>query len=214
MLPVISIFLGDLVFVGLLGISKQEEIKKNVDDTIIRNNFLLSVIGGTFWMYFSYSNIFLAYWITFFVRIYVLVLKSILREVDNHSVAVKMFHQKGNYNFGCGKLKEASDAYDILIKMVTIFNDAFGIRLLIDVGAYISWTLGCTYFAIVSWKMRQFGSCATNVFSSLVALYALYMYGNHGEILNQTKGKLFVQLSQIRTQNLQKMERAEVKKCA
>ncbi|OXA65231.1 putative gustatory receptor 28b [Folsomia candida] len=131
MLPVISIFLGDLVFVGLLGISKQEEIKKNVDDTIIRNNFLLSVIGGTFWI--------------------------ILREVDNHSVAVKMFHQK------------------------------------------------------VSWKMRQFGSCATNVFSSLVALYALYMYGNHGEILNQTKGKLFVQLSQIRTQNLQKMERAEIK---
>ncbi|XP_035702407.1 uncharacterized protein LOC118433966 [Folsomia candida] len=170
---------------------------------------VLMVSGGIFWIYLAYTNVLLNNWLTFFVRIYTTVLTGILREVDQHSALESLFVNAGAESIG--SFNDASDAYDILIKLVDGFNDSFGIRILVEVGVYIVWILGCTYFAMVAWKVGRLCTCATNISASILAMYALYNYGNHGELLSQKRILLMKKLSQIRTQNLGRMECEEVK---
>ncbi|XP_035701951.1 uncharacterized protein LOC118433804 [Folsomia candida] len=202
-IPLVCLTAVDVIFNALWGVENQQK------NSIKLINIVIILAGGTFWVYLAYTNVLLNNWLTFFVRIYITVLTGILREVEKYCATTKLFiNACTDSTFS---LTHASDAYDILIKLVDSFNDTFGIRILIEVGVYIVWILGCTYFAMVSMKVRQFGSCTTNIAASILAMYSLYNYGNHGEILSQKRVLLIKKLSQVRTRNLRKMECKEVK---
>lgn len=153
------------------------------------------VFGALFWLYFSYANVFLNGWITFFVKMYNVVVNGILDKI-------------GNVN-GL-QVDEVSDAYDVLIELVTFFNESMGFRVLVEVTVNICWTLGCTYFGWVYWKIGEYGGTVTNLLAAYLAIHTLYIYGNEAENLEQSRMKLVTKLSQIKIHGLNDVESKKV----
>ncbi|OXA44406.1 hypothetical protein Fcan01_20957 [Folsomia candida] len=191
LLPGIMIALSDYIFVNLLSISK-----KNIIGEMVQRRDILLLMGALFWLYFSYANIFLSGWITFYIKLYNLVLCGILRNIKNFEDA-KI-------------LDEVSSVYDVLIELVSVFNDSLGARLFVEVAVNIAWTLGCTYFSFVCWKIDELGGTCTNMLAAFLAMRTLYIYGNECENLEQSRVELVTKLSQIGAHNFDEVQDKKV----
>ncbi|OXA53410.1 hypothetical protein Fcan01_10154 [Folsomia candida] len=153
--------------------------------------------GVMAWIYFTYSHIFLSNWVTFFVMIYNLVLKCVIEEVET----LRMSDDLQDFvNFD--KIDEVTRSYDMILGLVDYFNKKLSVRLIGEVCIGIVWILGCTYFAMISYKTGEMGSTLTNLLVAGMAMRSLYTYGNEGENLEQNRIVLVKALCDVRGTNL------------
>lgn len=200
LLPAISVILNELVLINILGVSSPTLVEEQ------RKNSAVGAISSIFGIYFSYGHILFGVWVTFFIKLYILLLEWIIGEVEKF----RMFSlYKDNFNI----LDGVSDAYDNLTDLIQYFNQFMGSRLVTEVVINIIWILGCMYFDIATWAVGNIGSSITNICAALLAIHTLYLYGNEGEKLKKGRLDLIRILSRIKIHDLMESERVKVKVC-
>ncbi|OXA54490.1 hypothetical protein Fcan01_10788 [Folsomia candida] len=192
-LPISTTLFGDLILTKVFGFPSKTSVFKIMQT----ENFAL-FWGLVFWIYLTYSHILLSNWITFFVKIYNLVLKCVIKEVEK--IAKSNDAAAGNYAHDfvtLDKIEEVTRAYDVISGLVDYFNEKLSVRLVGEVWICIIWILGCIYFSIVSYKMAEIGSMLTNMFAAGMTMRTLYTYGDEGENLEQNRILLIKRLCDV-----------------
>ncbi|OXA53409.1 hypothetical protein Fcan01_10155 [Folsomia candida] len=191
--PIFTIPFFDLILFNAFGVSS---FRVSGLRMVVEMDFSL-FLGIIFWMYFTYLHILLSNWITFFVMVYNLVLKCAIKEVE----ALRMSDDLQDF-VRLEKIDDVTRSYDVVLGLVDYFNEKLGVRLVCEVVNSIAWVLGCTYYAIISYKMGEIGSMLTNLLAGGMAIRSLYTYGDHGETLEQNRIILVKRLCDVKGTNL------------